>query len=210
MRQLFVDTSRYKWNQNVVVGGKFTTEYSYPIGFWEAADYLVEKAVQLEAPYKDRLFYPIGSNYRQFIELTLKQLIILVEKFYKKCEVLGFQRRTPLQTYSDLLNDTHSLERLLNMLTDLLDCVAEEQFNPEIRKLIIEYHNFDPFGQRFRYPTSTQNEVYFPEKEMFDIVKIKDGVTKIAKYFMGIDGYIDHYDSMANGFLDSLNTMYAP
>lgn len=91
MKKLFVDTSERKWSNNVTVGGRFTSDYSYPLGYWEAANHLVEIASFSKSPSKNRLFYPICFNYRQFIELCLKQLIIRSEEFYKKTEFLGYE-----------------------------------------------------------------------------------------------------------------------
>jgi len=91
MNKLFIDTSQKKWSNNVCIGGQFTSDYSYALGYWEAADHLVEKALSLKSPFKDRLFYPICFSYRQFLELCLKQLIITAEDFYSKSERLGYE-----------------------------------------------------------------------------------------------------------------------
>lgn len=210
MNQLFKDTSKHKWMQNVVSGGKFTNEYSYIIGYWEAGNILVEKALTLQTPEKGHLFYPICYLYRQFVELTTKQLIIKTEKLYIKAASLEFQQKILSSYHSERLKDTHSLEKLLDILIDTLESVADEQFDKEIKKLIIEYHNIDPDGQKFRYPISTKNQISFPNQKSIDLVELKNGIKSIASYFNGINAYIDHYDSAADEIINLMNSNYVP
>jgi hypothetical protein len=54
---------------NVSIGDKFTNENSYIIGYLEAGHILIDRAIALCHPYKDRLFFPVCYNYRQFLEL---------------------------------------------------------------------------------------------------------------------------------------------
>lgn len=195
MKKLFTDTSQKKLCNNVCVGGEFTSDYSYPLGYWEAADFLVEQALSLSSPFKDRLFYPICFNYRQFIELCLKQLIIFSEEFYRKTEKVGYELKKIEQYHSTELMETHSLEKLLNWLKESLSCTSSDDFDGRIQSLIIEFHNIDPSGEKFRYPISKTNKQSFPDQSHYDLKKIKKQIEKIANYFMGIDSWIDFYTS---------------
>ena len=130
--------------------------------------------------------------YRQFIELALKQLIIAGELFYRKAELLGSDRRRLLTFSSEKLNETHSIESLLRLLVSVLDCITEEVFDPEIEALIIEYHNMDPSGQRFRYPVSTKDIPSFYGSTFYDLTVLKKRMKKVVDYFSGIDGCIDY------------------
>ena len=124
---------------------------------------------------------------------------MIAEQFYKKTEYLGYEKGT---FHSDELKDTHSIEKLLNWLLDILQCVADEEFDPEIKALIIEFHNMDPTGQKFRYPISTHDIASFPIPSFFDLAKLKTGLKRISDYFSGIDGYLDYYDSLADSMID--------
>lgn len=102
---------------------------------------------------------------------------------------------------NDKLEVTHSLEKLLNRLVRVLKSVSEETFDEEIKSLILDFHNIDPDGQRFRYTITTKQEKSFQEVQNFNIENIKERVRTIANYFMGIDGYLSHYTDLANSLL---------
>ena len=98
------------------IGDKFTNEISYIIGYWESGDILVDRAIALSSPYKDRLFFPICYNYRQFLELILKQLILDADEVYKHCEYVHIQNKCNKYNFTEKLNTTHNIEKLLNWL----------------------------------------------------------------------------------------------
>ena len=204
MKKLFVDTNGRNWNKTVCVGGKFSSNYSYALGYLYAADILVEHAVIEKNNKKDKLFYPICFNYRQFIELTLKQLIIYSEKFYYKSEYLGYELKKLNGSVSDKLDSTHSIEKLLNWLIEILDCVSDEKFDRNKKDLILEFHNLDSNGQKFRYPVQTNTLESFPKQTFYDLEKLKSGIKDIFEYFMGIDAWIDNYDSLADSIISSM------
>ena len=205
MKQLFVDTKDKNWNKNSCLGDRFSTNYSYALGYLNAANILVDYAISNPNNIKDKLVYPVCFNYRQFIELTLKQLIIYAEKFYSKSEYLGYEYKKTTTLHSDRLMSTHSLEKLLKWLIEILACVAEYEFEQSKIDLVIEFHNIDPDGQKFRYPIQRNNDLSFPNQIFLDLERLKEGVKSISEYFMGIDGYIDYYDSMADSIISSLD-----
>ena len=100
--------------------------------------------------------------------------------------------------------ETHSLETLLNWLKDCLACISKEILANNIQKLIIEFHNMDSNGQKFRYPILKTNQNSFPDQSYYDLKIIKQRVEKIANYFMAIDAWIDYYNSMAYSILEDL------
>lgn len=210
MNKLFIDTNERDWNTNSSLGGKFSSNYSYALGYYYAANFLVDHAVSSTNNIKDKLVYPICFNYRQFIELTLKQLIIYAEKFYKKSEYLGYEYRKATNFVTDNLMSTHSLERLLNWLINILSCVSEYEFEEDKRNLIIDFHNTDPSGQKFRYPVLRNNDLSFPSQIFMNLERLKSGVKNISDYFMGIDGYIDYYDSIADSMISSIDPEIQP
>lgn len=57
------------------LGGFGTTFGRYAIGYKEAADALIDRAVEKDYS-ADMQFYPIAFLYRQYLELRLKQLLI--------------------------------------------------------------------------------------------------------------------------------------
>jgi hypothetical protein len=199
-------TSGFNEYTNVSIGDKFTNEHSYIIGYWEAGDVLVDKALTLSHPYKDRLFFPICYNYRQFLELILKQLIIDSEIIYNSCKSINVQNKENDHKFSEKVNTTHNIEKLLNWLILNLNCITNEKIDKNIIKSIIEYHHMDETGQKFRYPRSLKNEKHFTIREDFDLEKIK----RIANYFTGIHCYLFEYSKFVNSYIREIEETIYP
>ncbi len=205
MKRIFTESKKLSWAENAVVGGRFITEYTYAIGYWEAGNHLIEKAKELSSS-GDRLFYPICFTYRQSIELVLKKLIILAQKFYKKSEDIGYEiKKLTRFRSSKELTDTHSLEKLLTWLIKVLRCVSDEVFDKDIRSLILEFHNFDPNGQRSRYSVDKDGNPSFPTQQSYNLTKMKMEIARIIDYLAGIDAWIDYHDGMANDIMETYN-----
>jgi hypothetical protein len=192
----------------VSIGDKFTDELSYIIGYREAGDALVDKAIALTHPYKDRLVFPICFNYRQFIELILKQLILDAEITYNNCESIGMQRKNSRHNFAEKMNLTHNIEKLLSRLIIILDNITDKEINKNVIELIMEYHQMDPTGQKFRYPVSSKNEKYFEIPENFDLEKIKAGIKTIADCLMGVDAYLCQFGNFVKISIEEIDSMY--
>jgi hypothetical protein len=193
---------------NVTVGKHFTNEASYIIGYWEAGDILANEAMKLYHPLKDRLFFPICYNYRQFIELFLKQLILEAEEIYYICEGNNMQIKEYKLKLSDKIHKTHSIEKLLNWLIIILSCISEEKMNKEIIKSILEYHKMDKTGQKFRYPKSTNNVEHFEFREDYNLEKIKNVIKTIGDYLMGIDAYLSDFGDFTKRYIAEMEAIY--
>ena len=74
--------------------------------------------------------------------------------------------------------------------------------------MILEYHKMDETGQKFRYPVSKQNIMYFQTREDFDLNKIKIGIKTIGNYLMGIDAYLCELDNFAKAYIKEMEDMY--
>jgi len=137
---------------NAIVGKNFTNDTSYLIGYWEAGDILVDIAISENNPKRDRLFFPIGYNYRHFIELCLKYLFLEAEELYMILESTDMQNKKYEHNFSKEINKTHNIHTLLNGLKNILECISDDKFSKEIEKSILELHHMDKTGQKFRYP----------------------------------------------------------
>jgi hypothetical protein len=195
---------------NVTVGEKFTNEYSYIVGYWEAGDILVDKALALGHPFKNRLFFPICYNYRQFLELILKQLIIETENIYNDCETLNIQKKEYRYKFSANINTTHNIDKLLNWLMIILSCIADEKIDKEVIKSINEFSKLDKTGQKFRYPMSKENKKHFDEREDFDLAEIKSKIKNIGYHLSGVEAYLCHYNDFVKGELAYIEAALYP
>jgi len=79
--KLFVSAPSNRWSCTAVAGGKYSEPYAYMLGYYKAGKKLASLAIY-ERRNQDILFFPICFNYRHYVELTLKHLILSAEKYY--------------------------------------------------------------------------------------------------------------------------------
>jgi hypothetical protein len=56
------------------------------------------------------------------------------------------QRKNYNGKFSNKINKTHNIEKLLNWLIIILDCITDEKIDKDIIKSILEYHHMDKTG----------------------------------------------------------------
>jgi len=182
------------WYHNAVAGGNYSAHYAYILGYYYAAESLVQ--VSIDSGRLDTLFFPICFNYRHFIELSLKHLIIGSEEFASILVELGYGDKS-IESVANKAKNEHSLEKLLNWLIQRFDKISDEKFDNEFRGLIVEFHNIDPNGQVFRYPFLKDGSISLPDQNNYDIENIRSQMEKINNYFTGMDAWLDENTQMA-------------
>lgn len=212
-RRVFEPNTNRKgqWQYNAIVGGAWSTDWFYVVGYKEAADILVEYATSLHA-IPDYLFYPICFNYRHALELTLKELIRDTEKLIRlliRCGSLDENeaRACQMERTEDYLRGTHSLESLLDRLTIRLRLVCDEMLPDEIRRTVCELHNIDPDGQVFRYARARHTQRSLSRQQHYDLRRIRDQVSKAISFLAdGVGGWLDAEISNAQDYLGELDS----
>ncbi len=179
---------------NAVAGGKYSVPYAYILGYYSAAESLVQ--ISIETRKLDTLFFPICFNYRHFLELSLKHLIIGSEKFADVSAELGYGEKI-VESVARKVMIEHSLEKLLNWLIERFEKTSGEQFDNELRELIVEFHNIDPNGQIFRYPILQDGSFSLPNQSNYDVENIRLQMEKVNNYFTGMDAWLDENTQMA-------------
>lgn len=188
------------------VGGH-NARFLYIEGYYKAAKELSEIAINADNSYlKDIYFYPICYNYRHYTELHIKSLIHIAEELYNKMEVLGFLENGFLETkLDDNSLKTHSLEKLYVYLTKRLTLVSNERFPDETRKYIMQLHNIDSNGERFRYHIKTKNnDLSFLKTEQYDLKNILEIMQKISNTLYAIEGFLFHYIDISNYMIEEM------
>lgn len=121
---------------------KWASAYEFSLmaeGYKTASDILVQYLESGER--NDALVYPVLFGYRQYLELRLKGLVLIV----KRAEYLE-------ETYQRI----HDLERLWNSVRDHLrkDLEADEKLAFEVvESVIAEFQALDPKSDGFRFPS---------------------------------------------------------
>lgn len=107
-------------------------------GYKDAADDLVQ--LLAEKGRNDALIFPIVFCYRQYLELQIKAITALVEKF---------------EETGDDFKRLHDLKKLWSSLKPRIKTEIDEQDQEAfaaVEDCIMQFHEFDATGMAFRYP----------------------------------------------------------
>ncbi|MFC0233930.1 hypothetical protein ACFFIF_08010 [Vagococcus entomophilus] len=151
--------------------------HGYAESFYKAGKLMIEKG----ADFYDYYVYPIMFNYRQYIELALKDLLI-------KSQVCFNQ--------SIKVNITHDLETVLTSLCDILDSQDKAFLLPEeIRQFILMYYKQDKKNDRYRYPYDTKgNLTNSYDHHFINLEVIYNSMELVHEYLFGIYLIFDEID----------------
>lgn len=213
-KQLFKPAPSKEQNHNATIGGKHASRNVYVHSYFQAATILANIALKnnpneawiYPALSKDPLFYPILFNYRHYIELHLKSLIIDTEQLYTGMEDLGYTKGELKLCISKHLDSTHSIERLFNSLAERLRLVSEDEISQSVRKTIMQLHCVDPDGQGFRYHERTGRNPSFPYVQHYDLQNIRDSMNEVHDQLTGVEIFLDIRHEETKTLLSSMNT----
>ena len=111
----------------------------YVGGYWKAADVIFERVVETGRD-QDGLVYPYLMCWRHFVELQLKNLILLSRKYL----------REPIE-----LPRTHRLDVLWRLVRACLERAWPDDDHhdlDEAGRIVLQLDGFDPTSEHFRYP----------------------------------------------------------
>jgi len=146
---------------------------AYPIGYKQAADFLVERVIQ-ERRYQDTLVYPIAFLYRQYLELRLKQLI----------RIGSVLLEIPLKEG----NLHHGIDKLWKQCRNILEKIHPDENSDEfddIEKYIAEFARVDPLSTAFRYPADKEGN---PSLEGLTHINLRNLSEAMEKNAILLDG----------------------
>lgn len=186
-----LDPKRGAWLKNP--SNKF---FLYSEGYKKAGDVLFSYCIANEF-YSNFLVYPMIFDYRQYIELRLKELITMS---YSYLSIVGD------------FKDIHDLKRLWSSYrNDLLPNIIDEDATllDNVERLILEFNQIDP-GFNFRYPVSRRpNRQETLKMDTIDLQNFKTTFDKLASFFEYQWDMIDHYQDLKNEQLaDMMSEMY--
>jgi hypothetical protein len=156
------------------------------MGYKEGGDRLVRTSMEDRA-HQDALVYPTVFLYRQYLELSLKQLIRegnrLLETPFKWGPV-GF----PTNRWShNLLEfwDRACIVLLQEISAEYEDLKISDQDLAIVRDLLAQFVEQDPGSYAFRYPTDQKNAPSFPDLHVINVRNLAEVMAKIAVFFDG-------------------------
>jgi len=152
------------------------------------------------------LALPTIQNYRHAIELILKGACLEVQRLVQLGGRMGIGSDSSRVDLDERLGTTHSIAKLVNLLTSLLDGLAvqevERQLPEDVRRTLRFLHDVDADGTAFRYATqkvaggkpSTWSAVR-PEPVAVDldsaIVRLHDAAGMLLH---GLGGFLSAYE----------------
>lgn len=179
--KLFIDEtdlSKGAWIKNPA-GGFFL----YSEGYKNAGKLLLDKCLEQGSDNYTRnsLVYPMIFNYRQYIELTLKSLIIEIKK----------------HTDGGTFQDGHILSTHWNEYKSLLKkikCPFYEDIMTNVGELIKEFEGIDRISMCFRYPvTKAPDREDSLKMSTIDLDNFKTVMEKLVAFFEAQIDMIDDF-----------------
>lgn len=129
-------------DEQIASWGQTTAYYAH--AYANAFERLVMEALSIY-PRSEYLRLPLFFLARHSAELHLKEVV----RDYSLSAGLPYEAAK-----------VHSLVTLWNMANKLVPIVPEDGWSAHVGKLIHHFHNFDPDGQRFRYPEDNDGKPF--------------------------------------------------
>lgn len=124
---------------------------------------------------QDYLIYPLVYSYRHYIELKLKEIIVLGDSF--------------LGNISDFHNENHNLIKLWIRFQKTLKSIPETNYqapSTSIATKIQEFHDADTNSDGFRYPINQKGKQNLESLKIINFRNFKNEISEIKEYLESI------------------------
>lgn len=134
----------------------------YAKGYKDAADFIVNGVIEghrsytFDVPY---LVFPVVFLYRQYIELRLKEIILLGTRW--KGERHGIPKH-------------HRLHEIWKHARPYMEELGGREHLDALEACIGEFASLDPDGMAFRYPTDRDGRPHLPEWTVINLRHLKE------------------------------------
>jgi hypothetical protein len=153
----------------------------YATGYKSAADTLVNEAVaQEDIAYRDTVVFPVLFLYRQYIELSLKAIILNLARPEHEIEervidVVGHDLMKCWDRAKRIVSD-HASDRDV-------ECVAV------VGEYIRQFHEIDESSFNFRYPMGRANNQLFDSAQFINLRELGVAMQELANFLDGAYGH---------------------
>ena len=166
------------WQYNAWVS-RWADWSTYAEGFKALADMGVDRALQGDPI--DRTVYPIIFCYRQYLELRLKELIVIAGK------LLDQNVTRP---------NNHNLVQLWTMVRPLLEKVWHDtnlkQELDGIGRVVAAFAKVDPRSYAFRYPVDKAGNASLSDMDTINVKHLRKAIDGVAQTLNGASYGIEH------------------
>lgn len=161
------------WWNNACLDPHHPSWIGYADGYLKAARLLVRHVTEARSD-QDILVYPIVFLYRQYVELTLKQIVIAYRSFVND--------DTPQQYSHSLLEQWQSIPPLFSKLQEIMDQeVLTTSELAETNRLLKEFDSVDRSSETFRYPVRKDGTSSLPQDlTHLNLRRFAEGMDRLA------------------------------
>lgn len=147
--------------------------------------------------YSNTLIYPLIFTYRQFLELRLKELIIM-----------GYRYLNANKDFAD----EHSLMKLwLTYRNEILNSIEniDSKILDNVENIISQLNTEDPKSMCFRYPvTRGPNRKESINRETIDLLNFKEVIDRLIYFFDWQWDMISNYDDLKSEMIAGMYRDY--
>ena len=162
------------WYHNACINLRWFNWDWYASGYKHAGDVLVQHVVDTR-DHRDTLVFPIVFNYRQYLEVRLKELIIVGRQL--SCEAPDFPT-------------THNLRDLWNICRPIIaesNVGATETDLEAIDDAISQFCLADPDSYSFRYPVDVHgNPSISDATRVINLRQLRERIDALANFLDGV------------------------
>lgn len=186
-----IDPNYGAWLQNPA--NKF---FLYSEGYKKSGEKLYEFCSENRF-YLNTLIYPLVFNYRQYIELRLKELIIMGYKYH------GIDK--------DFSNE-HSLVKLWTTYrTEIIEPIneIEQGVLDNVGRIINQFNSEDPKSMCFRYPVlKGKDRPQSIKRDTIDLPNFKKVMDKLIYFFDWQWDMLSHYQDLKDEMIADMYSNY--
>jgi len=180
------------WYHNACINLRYFNWDWYATGYKYAGDVLVQHVIDTRN-HRDTLVFPIVFNYRQYLEVRCKEIIMLGKLLSD--EMPEFPHKHTLRVLWDTCRPIIAAHEPSASETDL----------EAIDEAIAEFDVVDPESYSFRYPVDRKGNLSIPaDLHVINLRQLRDGMDRLASFFdtvsMAFSHYLDCKAQMDNWF----------
>lgn len=214
-KKIFINIGEKHELAEIGHGSLSSQYYYYTIGYLEAANEIIERTLNHTQNLSDYMMsenlntsvIPACFLYRQYLELTLKDIFI------------QFSGSNNDQIKKFIQKSSHNLKKIWKCSKPIIelvifeDDIAKKSELEKIESYILEFAEEDPSSFKYRYPNTTQYEHVFSDKKIINIKRLKECINEIECFFsrgiftsLEIRKWKNECDQYRNKALELINT----
>ena len=183
-KELFVEGGHQREFAHIAWGDTDSQFYAYITGYKEAADLVIQNALEKGDPHTlDTFLFPASFLYRQYIELVLKDIYLSFSDDNRE------EKKTTIKRVS------HDLVRIWDKVKPIiLKYFPDEDKSPLIatEEYIKQFAEEDKNSFVFRYPITKKLELVHSEERRINLANLAERMDELKAFLSAVSGGISH------------------